>query len=104
MLYFLDIRDRDGVTPAHLAAREGHLLCLQSLVEYNSDVTARDKDGHTAADYAHKACQTGCSRYLVVVESCWLLAARVAKLHREVKMSKDENSELRERLEVRVDG
>ena len=92
---------RDGITPAHLAAREGHLLCLQSLVENGIDVTVRDKDGLTPADYAHKTCRTGCYRYLVVVESCWLLAARVAKQHHQLKSLKDENSELTRRLEVR---
>ena len=96
-----EMSERNGFTPAHLAAREGHLLCLQTLVENNIDVTVRDKDGLTPADYAHKSCQTGCYQYLVMVESCWLLAARVAKQHHQLNTLKYENMELRRRLEVR---
>lgn len=96
----LDVADSAGVTLAHVAAREGHMTCLQTLVDHNIDVTTDDKDGRSPADYAYAAGQTGCARYLVMEESCWLLSQRVAKLHRELKTCKEENKELRQRLEI----
>lgn len=94
--------DSSGVTLAHVAAREGHMTCLQTLVDHNIDVTTEDKDGRSPADYAYAAGQTGCGRYLVMEESCWLLSLRIAKLHKELKDCKDENKELRQKLEARV--
>lgn len=96
----LDVTDLSGVTLAHIAAREGHMTCLQALVDHNIDVTSEDRDGRSPADYAYTAGQTSCGRYLVMEESCWLLSLRVAKLHRELKECKDENKELRQKLEV----
>ncbi|XP_078356429.1 uncharacterized protein LOC144641257 isoform X2 [Oculina patagonica] len=96
----LDVADSAGVTLAHVAAREGHMTCLQTLVDHNIDVTTEDKDGRSPADYAYAAGQTGCARYLVMEESCWLLSQRVAKLHRELKDCKEENKDLKQRLEI----
>lgn len=88
------------MTLAHVAAKEGHMICLQTLVDHNIDVTTEDKDGRSPADYAYAAGQTGCARYLVMEESCWLLSQRVAKLHRELKDCKEENKDLKQRLEA----
>ena len=99
-----DVTDLSGVTLAHIAAREGHMTCLQALVDHNIDVTSEDRDGRSPADYAYTAGQTSCGRYLVMEESCWLLSLRVAKLHRELKECKDENKELRQKLEARIQG
>lgn len=96
----LDITDSSGVTLAHLAAREGHMTCLQTLVDHNIDVITADNDGRSPADYAYAAGQTSCARYLVMEESCWLLSQRVAKLHKELKDCKAENRDLKKRLEV----
>lgn len=96
----LDVADSAGMTLAHVAAREGHMTCLQTLVDHNIDVTTEDKDGRSPADYAYAAGQTACARYLVMEESCWLLSQRVAKLHRELKDCKEENKELKQRLEM----
>lgn len=96
----LDVTDSSGVTLAHVAAREGQISCLQALVDHNIDVTSEDKDGRSPADYAYAAGQTSCGRYLVMEESCWLLSVRIAKLHRELKECKDENKDLRQKLEV----
>lgn len=76
------------------------MTCLQTLVDHNIDVTTADKDGRSPADYAYAAGQTGCARYLVMEESCWLLSQRVAKLHKELKDCKEENKDLKKRLEV----
>ena len=101
LLHFLaDVADSAGVTLAHIAAREGHMTCLQTLVDHNIDVTIDDKEGRSPADYAYTAGQTGCGRYLVMEEWCWLLSQRVAKLHRELKDCKQENKDLKERLQA----
>lgn len=101
MAYSLaDVADSAGVTLAHIAAREGHMTCLQTLVDHSIDVTTADKDGRSPADYAYAAGQTGCARYLVMEESCWLLSQRVAKLHKELKDCKEENKDLKQRLEA----
>lgn len=101
LLYLLpDVTDSSGVTLAHVAAREGQISCLQALVDHNIDVTSEDKDGRSPADYAYAAGQTSCGRYLVMEESCWLLSVRIAKLHRELKECKDENKDLRQKLEA----
>ena len=76
------------------------MTCLQTLVDHSIDVTTEDKDGRSPADYAYAAGQTGCARYLVMEESCWLLSQRVAKLHKELKDCKEENKDLKKRLEV----
>ena len=78
------------------------MTCLQTLVDHNIDVTTEDKDGRSPANYAYAAGQTACARYLVMEESCWLLSQRVAKLHRELKDCKEENKELKQRLEASV--
>jgi len=96
----LDVTDSSGVTLAHVAAREGQLTCLQTLVDHGIDVTTDDKDGRSPADYAYAAGQTGCARYLVMEESCWLLSVRIAKLHKELNDCKEENKELKQRLEI----
>lgn len=95
-----DVTDSSGVTLAHVAAREGQLTCLQTLVDHGIDVTTDDKDGRSPADYAYAAGQTGCARYLVMEESCWLLSVRIAKLHKELNDCKEENKGLKQRLEA----
>ena len=92
--------DQSGSTPVQLAAREGHLACVQTLVEFNADVTVKDKGGRTAADYSYLAGHSSCARYLIAVESCWLLSSRVARLHQELRESKEENQELKRKFEV----
>ena len=97
---FTDVSDNCGVTLAHVAAKEGHVTCLQTLVDHNIDVTSEDRDGRTPTDWAYTAGQTSCARYLVMVEACWLLSVRVAKLHGELKEYKAENAELKKKLGV----
>lgn len=44
----VNCKDDVGVTPVHLAARNGHRRCLQQLVEqYGADVTVPDGEGFT---------------------------------------------------------
>jgi hypothetical protein len=95
-----DISDSNGITPAHLAAREGHVECLQTLVDYTNDISLKDKGGLTPADYAFKAGQTGCGRYLVLVETCFGLSTRVKSLSQSLAHCRHENEELRNRIQV----
>ncbi|CAK7325909.1 unnamed protein product [Dovyalis caffra] len=44
----LDLRDKDGRTPLHLAASRGNIKCATFLVESGADKDAKSKDGRTA--------------------------------------------------------
>jgi hypothetical protein len=72
------------------------------LVENGADVLAKDHEGLTSASIAYIHKQSICSRYLLMAESCWVLAARVATLFREVSGYKKENKELKKSVEVRM--
>ena len=52
----LSQRDVDGSTPTHLAAKHGHVECLQLLLQSNVDAASTDDSGHTAL---HLASQEG---------------------------------------------
>ena len=44
----LDLRDKEGRTPLHLASSRGNFKCAQLLVESGADKDAKSKDGRTA--------------------------------------------------------
>ncbi|XP_021654457.2 protein VAPYRIN [Hevea brasiliensis] len=44
----LDLRDKEGRTPLHLAASRGNIKCARVLVESGADKDAMSKDGRTA--------------------------------------------------------
>ncbi|KAG8644659.1 hypothetical protein MANES_11G152141v8 [Manihot esculenta] len=44
----LDLRDKEGRTPLHLAAGRGNIKCARVLVESGADKDAKSKDGRTA--------------------------------------------------------
>lgn len=96
-----DIIDGYGQSPLHTASKMGHLACVQTLVEHGSDVLAKDNEGLTSANIAYINKHSLCSRYLLMAESTWILASRVATLFREVNVVKKENKELKKSLEVR---
>ncbi|XP_028402320.1 protein phosphatase 1 regulatory subunit 12C-like isoform X2 [Dendronephthya gigantea] len=94
-----DIIDATGQSPLHASAKMGHPACIQTLVEHGADVLAKDHEGLTASSVAYIQKQSICSRYLLMAESCWILASRVATLFREVNGYKKENKELKKSVE-----
>ena len=52
----LSQRDVDGSTPAHLAAKRGHVECLQFLLQCSVEPASTDDSGHTPL---HLASQEG---------------------------------------------
>ena len=42
----------NGITPLHLAAREGHTSTVELLLNRGADVNAKDNDGYTPLQYA----------------------------------------------------
>ncbi|ELU07485.1 hypothetical protein CAPTEDRAFT_204097 [Capitella teleta] len=62
--------DSQGNTPAHVAAMQGHLSCLQSLVEYQISVTAENHKRQTPCFFADFNNHIQCVAYLMMVEVC----------------------------------
>jgi ankyrin repeat protein len=52
------------VTPLHMAARHGHLACLQLLVQLGGDIMVQDRFHLTPVDYAQINGQDLCFNYL----------------------------------------
>ncbi|XP_052419229.1 synphilin-1-like [Carassius gibelio] len=80
----LDEADQNGNTAVHVAAQFGHLSCVQTLVEYGSNVTVQNLQGERASQSAERQGHSTCSRYLVVVETCMSLASQVVKLTKQL--------------------
>jgi hypothetical protein len=47
----INVTDDSGVTPLHLAARNGHKKCVHRLIECGADIHIQDKDGLTAVHW-----------------------------------------------------
>ncbi|XP_050973658.1 synphilin-1 [Labeo rohita] len=80
----LDEADQNGNTAVHVAAQFGHLSCVQTLVEYGSNVTVQNQQGERPSQSAERQGHSTCSRYLVVVETCMSLASQVVKLTKQL--------------------
>ncbi|XP_028851820.1 synphilin-1 [Denticeps clupeoides] len=80
----LDEVDQLGNSAVHVAAQYGHLGCIQTLVEYGSNVTVQNQQGERPSQSAERHGHTTCSRYLVVVETCMSLASQVVKLTKQL--------------------
>ncbi|XP_016107319.1 synphilin-1 [Sinocyclocheilus grahami] len=81
----LDEADQNGNTAVHVAAQFGHLSCVQTLVEYGSNVTVQNQQGERPSQNAERQGHSTCSRYLVVVETCMSLASQVVKLTKQLQ-------------------
>ncbi|KAK9971180.1 hypothetical protein ABG768_027069 [Culter alburnus] len=80
----LDEVDQNGNSAVHVAAQYGHLSCVQTLVEYGSNVTVQNQQGERPSQCAERQGHSTCSRYLVVVETCMSLASQVVKLTKQL--------------------
>ncbi len=49
-----NVRDEDGNTPLHLAAKHGHLGIVKDLVRYGADINAENLSGYTPLALAIK--------------------------------------------------
>ncbi|XP_077457685.1 synphilin-1 [Stigmatopora argus] len=94
----LDEVDQDGNTGVHVAALNGHLGCIQTLVEYGANVTVSNRGGERASQLAERQGHGSCARYLVVVETCMSLASQVVKLTKRLAEQAAENATLQRRL------
>lgn len=95
----LDEVDPNGNTAVHTAAQHGHLTCIQTLVEYGSNVTVQNQQGERASQSAEKHGHTSCARYLVVVETCMSLASQVVKLTKQLNEQALERMNLQKQLQ-----
>jgi hypothetical protein len=62
----IDIQDKDGNSPLHLAAKMGYENKVMALVEYGASTTLRNNKGKTPAQLAEAAKRTGVVRLLSV--------------------------------------
>ena len=64
-----DLQDMFGVTPAHFAAQQGYVNCLQVLQDEIYDILAPDHHNQTPLDWATAAEQEITTSYLFMVKS-----------------------------------
>ena len=64
-----DLQDMFGVTPAHFAAQQGYIDCLQVLQDAIYDILAPDHHNQTPLDWATAAGQDVAISYLFMVKS-----------------------------------
>ncbi|XP_072243366.1 synphilin-1 [Leuresthes tenuis] len=99
----LDEVDQNGNTAVHVAAQYGHLTCIQTLVEYGSNVTVQNQQGERPSQSAERQGHTTCARYLVVVETCMSLASQVVKLTKQLNEQAAERMTLQKQLQRLMD-
>uniref|UniRef100_A0A3Q2R3L1 Synuclein, alpha interacting protein n=1 Tax=Fundulus heteroclitus TaxID=8078 RepID=A0A3Q2R3L1_FUNHE len=99
----LDEVDQNGNTAVHVAAHYGHLTCIQTLVEYGSNVTIQNQQGERPSQSAERQGHTTCARYLVVVETCMSLASQVVKLTKQLNEQAAERIALQKHLQRLMD-
>ncbi|XP_056144690.1 synphilin-1 [Lampris incognitus] len=99
----LDEVDHQGNTAVHVAAQYGHLSCIQTLVEYGSNVTIQNQQGERPSQSAERQGHTTCARYLVVVETCMSLASQVVKLTKQLNEQATERMALQNQLQRLLD-
>ncbi|TNM90055.1 hypothetical protein fugu_004289 [Takifugu bimaculatus] len=99
----LDEVDQNGNTAVHVAAQYGHLTCIQTLVEYGSNVTIQNQQGERPSQSAERQGHTTCARYLVVVETCMSLASQVVKLTKQLNEQAAERMTLQKQLQRLMD-
>ncbi|KAL4660877.1 synphilin-1-like [Arapaima gigas] len=95
----LDELDGQGNSAVHVAAQHGHLGCIQTLVEYGSNVTIQNQQGERPSQTAERHGHTTCSRYLVVVETCMSLASQVVKLTKQLNEQTTERMTLQNQMQ-----
>ncbi|RNA08103.1 synphilin-1 isoform X1 [Brachionus plicatilis] len=95
----LDLKDPQENTAAHLAAKYGHLDCLQTMVEFNCDVTLLNQDGHSPCFVAELNSHTQCVNYLTIVETCIKMSLELVKLNRVLRECKADNEALKTQME-----
>uniref|UniRef100_A0A8C7XIQ2 Synuclein, alpha interacting protein n=1 Tax=Oryzias sinensis TaxID=183150 RepID=A0A8C7XIQ2_9TELE len=99
----LDEVDQNGNTAVHVAAQYGHLTCIQTLVEYGSNVTVQNQQGERPSQSAERQGHTTCARYLVVVETCMSLASQVVKLTKQLNEQAADRVSLQKQLQRLMD-
>ena len=56
----LNVKNRNGMTPLHCAARAGHYECMKLLLNHDADVELQDEEGRTPLHYVVQANDSEC--------------------------------------------
>jgi ankyrin repeat protein len=80
----LDLQDSNGNTAAHLAAKYNNLDCLQTLVEFNCNITIANKNGHSVSFVAEFYGNYDCVHYLMIVETCINLSIKLVRTSKKL--------------------
>lgn len=62
LVFFFHSKTNSGVTPLHLAASEGLLDCVETLIQAGADVLAQDNMGNSPLDSARIGCHREVAR------------------------------------------
>ena len=95
-----DLQDAFGVTPAHFAAQQGYLDCLQVLQDALCNLWTMDQQKQTPMDWAGAAKQDLVANYLIMVRSVRYLSEQLGLERKhsqrlQDKMALVENSSFR---------
>ncbi len=61
----LDVKDKDGNTPLHLACRSGNIKLAKVLIENKVNLTSENKEGHTPLYLAAQNADLSCAKFLI---------------------------------------
>ena len=61
----VNVRNKEGQAPLHLAAERGYVRVIELLIERGADVDARDNGGNTLLHYAARGCKAAAAKLLL---------------------------------------
>lgn len=91
----INLRDQDGNTAVHLAARYDYASCIRILASHQADMTCANNFGHKPSDTALMFGHIACAEYLMALEACTRLASNVFSMEQDLHSVKTEAMELR---------
>ena len=76
--------EQEGATPTHVAARKGHVDCIEALVRHGADVNMA---GKVSVEHVHRSAEPRLSGDCMC-GGCAVMASRMAKRRQSLQLSK----------------